>query len=463
MNPEFQRNLWLELPAHRLVAMPAVLLLVFFGAYMAGGSLSFAGAAQALIAVLLIVWGSRLSAESVLNEIIGHTWDAQRMSAISPWDMTWGKLLGSTAFMWYGAVWCVVAFVASPHGDSGLLVRLLLAGLQGQALALFLSMVLARGEPASLRFQVTIAQSLTVMVLLPFLFITMFHRPGVMHWYGMEPAFDAFVMLSQLAFIGWTVLGLYQNMRAELQYTTGPLTWLFFVVFSVIYVAGFDRLLDMTKGTGMPSPAIGRLFVAFCAAVFLTYVCALVEPKSVVRLRRWVGVLSSGRLSQGGQLAPAWIATGAVSLVLALLTVVNIVGVRSPDAPLPVASLSILAAVLCFAVRDLAVFHFLSLHNRSGRGNLIIGLYMIGAYALLPMLFGSAKLTVLVPALVPTASATPEISVMPVAVEAIIAVVMVVQRWRAVRIEGLDPGAGQGAIGHGAAAHGPVGKGGGHH
>ena len=29
MNPELRRNLWLELSTHRLVAMPAVLFLVF--------------------------------------------------------------------------------------------------------------------------------------------------------------------------------------------------------------------------------------------------------------------------------------------------------------------------------------------------------------------------------------------------------------------------------------------------
>lgn len=444
MNPEFQRNLWLELPAHRLVAMPAVLVLVFFAAWLAGGGASFAGAAQLLIALLLIVWGGRLAAEAVLNEVIGHTWDGQRMSAITPWEMTWGKLLGSTAFMWYGAAWCLVAYIGGSHGEPGALFRLVLAGLQAQALALFLSMVLIKGEPVSLRFQVTVAQTLTVLIMVPFLFFTLFNRLDVVHWYGMSPSFDAFITVSQLAFIGWTVLGLYQTMRSELQYSTGPLTWLFFVVFTVIYIAGFDRLQDLTGKSGMPSPAVTRLFISFCAAVLLTYVCALVEPKSIVRLRRWVGMLASGRLAQGGQLSPAWIATGVVALVLAALTVVNIIGLQGGGAPLPVAPLALVAAILLFAVRDLAMFHYLGLYNKAGRGNLTIGLYLLAAYVLVPIMLSAARLDVLVPALVPTAGAPPVVGVLPAAIEAALALVMVVQRWRAVRIEGLELSVGHG-------------------
>ena len=444
MNPEFQRNLWLELPAHRLVAMPAVLVLVFFAAWLAGGSLSFAGAAECLIALLLIVWGSRLAAEAVLNEVIGHTWDSQRMSAISPWDMAWGKLLGTTAFMWYGCAWCVGAFIFSPHGDVGLLVRLLLAGLQSQAMALVLSMVLVRGEPVSLRFQVTMAQSLTVLVMVPFLFFTMFNRPDVVHWYGGAIQFDSFITLSQLVFIGWTVLGLYQMMRAELQYPSGPLTWLFFVVFAVAYLAGFDRLQEFTGKTGMPTPAVTRLFIAFCAGVGMTYVCALVEPKGMVALRRWMGVLQAGRLALGAQLAPAWIAALGIAVLLGALTAVNIVGLNGPSAAVPLGPLSLIAAFLLFTVRDLAMFYYIVLHSRSGRSALAIALYLIAAYFLAPVVLSSARLDALIPILVPTPGTSPSLGVLPVLLEAVAAVAMVLQRWRVVRLQSMETT----AVGH---------------
>lgn len=438
MNPEFQRNLWLELPPHRMVAMPAVLVLVFFAAWLAGGSLSFAGAAQLLIALLLIVWGSRLAAEAVLVEVIGHTWDSQRMSALGPWEMTWGKLAGSTAFMWYGSIWCVIAFVASPHGNITLLIRLLLAGLEAQALALLLSMVLIRGEPDSLRFQVTIAQTVTIMVVVPFLFFTLFNRPDSVHWYGFIIPFDVFVTVFQLAFIGWTVLGAYQMLRTALQYSSGSLTWLMFVVFAVAFIAGFDRLQELVGAAGMPNPAVTRLFIAFGAAIGLTYACAVVEPKSLVRLRQWLVLLLGGRMRQGEQLSPAWFAALVIAVILGVLTIVNIIGVKAPTAPLPVGAVALVVAMMLFTVRDLALFYYLVLYSRFGAGNLAIGVYLVTAYFLLPVILSSARLDGLIPILVPSASGPPELVVLPVFVEALAAVGLVVQRWRAVGVEGLD-------------------------
>ncbi|MEI8394044.1 MAG: hypothetical protein WCF85_04855 [Rhodospirillaceae bacterium] len=438
MNPEFQRNLWLELPPHRLVSMPAVLVLVFFGAWLAGGSVSFAGAAQTLIILLLMVWGSRLAADAVLGEVVNHTWDNQRMSAISPWDMTWGKLLGSTCFMWYGVVWCIAAFLGSPHGDVSQLVRLLLGGLQAQALAMVISMVLLRAEPANLRFQATVAQSISVILMIPFLYVTMIHRPDVIYWYGFTVGFDGFITVSQMLFIAWTVMGLYQIMRAELQYETRSLTWLFFMLFMVAYVAGFDRLQDFTSKAGMPTPAVTRLFVAFCTGIALTYICALIEPKSALRFSRWLMLMRSGRFTHGGRLAPAWAGALGVSIVLCLLTAVNIVGVKGMSAPLPQMPLAFLAAILLFLLRDLAVFYYLVLQGRSGHGGLAIPVYLIAAYFLVPVLMSSARLDPLLPILLPSGAGSPVLTMLAPLAEAVVALVFVLQRWRAMRVEGLE-------------------------
>ena len=435
MNPEFQRNLWLELPPHRMVAMPAVLVLVFFAAWLAGGSISFAGAAQLLIGLLLIIWGSRLAAEAVLAEVIGRTWDTQRMSALGPWEMTWGKLIGSTAFMWYGSIWCVIGFLLSPHGNLVLLIRLLLAGLEAQALALLLSMVLIRGESDSLRFQVTIAQTVTLLVMAPFLFFTMFNRPDSVYWYGFVIPFDVFVTLFQLVFVGWTVLGTYQMLRTALQYAKGSPTWLMFLVFASAFIAGFDHLQSFIASAGMPTPAVNRLFIAFCAAIILTYACAIVEPKSLVRLRQWLALFFAGHVRQGGHLSPAWFSALAVAVVLGALTVVNIVGLKAPGAPFPVGPLALVAAVLLFTVRDLALFYYLVLYSRFGGGNLVIGVYLITAYFLLPVILSSARLESLMPILMPSPSSPPELVVVPVLIEALAAVSLVIRRWRAASAE----------------------------
>ena len=436
MNPEFQRNLWLELPPHRLVAMPAVLMLAFFAAWMAGGSASFAGAAQLLIALLLIIWGGRLAAESVLNEMIGHTWDSQRMSAVTPWEMAWGKLAGSTAFMWYGSLWCFVAFIFSPHGHLITVIRLMLAGAEAQGLALVLSMMLIRGEPANLRFQVTVAQTLTVTAILPFLFFTVINRPETVHWYGSAVSADLFITLSQLLFIGWTVLGVYQLMRGQLQYPTRSVSWLLFVAFAVIYLAGFDHFLRYTANVGMPTAAVTRLYIAYCAAIALTYLCALVEPKSPARMMRWLSLLGDRRVLHGARVSPTWIATLGVAVVAAVVTVINIIGLNGAGAPLPAGPLSLIVAILMFALRDLAAFHYLVLSSHAGgRGSLAIAAYLLGAYFLLPVLMSAIGLEFLLPMVMPVVGAPPLLAVVPSTLWAIVAFVVVRQRWAALVVE----------------------------
>ena len=116
LNPEFQRNLWLELTPHRRVAMPVILGAVFLLVYLSSAHQfgdSTATVAAMLYFILAIVWGTRLAADSVSGEIRDHTWDLQRMSSLQPWSLSWGKLFGSTAFAWYGALLCLVVFAIS--------------------------------------------------------------------------------------------------------------------------------------------------------------------------------------------------------------------------------------------------------------------------------------------------------------------------------------------------------------
>src|SRR3954447_19334004 len=97
MNPEFLRNLWLELTPRRVALMVGILGLIFFAVIVAGGSqYSLFGSAQWLYYLFVVFWGSRNAAMGVVGEIRDRTWDQQRLSALSASTMTWGKLFGST-------------------------------------------------------------------------------------------------------------------------------------------------------------------------------------------------------------------------------------------------------------------------------------------------------------------------------------------------------------------------------
>ena len=104
MNPEFQRNLWLEASPRRL-AWAGVVLLLIYGATVAatrdnplGPLPALGGVGAAVFVACAMIWGARAAASSVLSEISDRTWDFQRLSALDPWAMTWGKLAGGRAW-----------------------------------------------------------------------------------------------------------------------------------------------------------------------------------------------------------------------------------------------------------------------------------------------------------------------------------------------------------------------------
>ena len=68
----------------------------------------------AIIGALLVgAWGSFAVVGSINSEISERTWDQQRLSALSPWQMAWGKLLGSSIYPWFGGAICAAVACAA--------------------------------------------------------------------------------------------------------------------------------------------------------------------------------------------------------------------------------------------------------------------------------------------------------------------------------------------------------------
>ena len=160
LNPEFRRNLWLELTPQRLILMPIVLGLIFaIGAQFDKHSdAAIALTANLVFGVLVVLWGCRRAAASVAGEVREGTWDWQRMSAITPWTMAWGKLLGSTAFVWYGGIICLAALAyayagrAAPSSIAIFVASTAMAGLIGHCVSLSASSCRSRFRCGSTAF-----------------------------------------------------------------------------------------------------------------------------------------------------------------------------------------------------------------------------------------------------------------------------------------------------------------------
>ena len=148
-NPEFQRQLWLNwrpslaLWTLLLCSLILALPLVLSDAHERLASLG--------LTAVFGLWASTtgyasvLAARSLSEEVRQHTWDWQRLSALTPWQMAWGKLLGATVPAWlYAALFGVTSVVAASvwellwgaHRAWHLLMLAVLWGLAAQAWAM---------------------------------------------------------------------------------------------------------------------------------------------------------------------------------------------------------------------------------------------------------------------------------------------------------------------------------------
>ena len=138
INPEFRRNLWLELSPQRLVLMVSVLgIIAALTVYLGNDPVKEGSTAHALLIVFSALglmlaggWGSFTVLASINSEVAERTWDQQRLSALSPWQMAWGKLLGASIYPWLGGLLCAAVVLVSglllPNSNPPRLILLLL-------------------------------------------------------------------------------------------------------------------------------------------------------------------------------------------------------------------------------------------------------------------------------------------------------------------------------------------------
>ena len=271
-NPEFRRQLWLELTPYRLAGIPLLLAGVFYIAYLADNSRIGAAMETASVVIFLgltFLWGNRQAAESVIAEMRDRTWDWQRMSSIDPWSLSWGKLFGSTICAWYGGAFCIAVYFAAtgdPAYDSIRMAAMLVLGAvfcQSSGLLAGLQLIVIKDRGYSRSFSSGFI--LLSLLALPAIIPKMTHK-GSFFWYGAEYFKTDFLIGSLLCFDSWLIAGIYFLVREEFKFRTAPVAWPAFTLFMMIYAAGFAGNFP-EKSCFSPS----RLMVAFAVACVLTY------------------------------------------------------------------------------------------------------------------------------------------------------------------------------------------------
>ena len=387
MNPELQRNLWLEITLHRLVMVPGVIIAaaaLINAVDPNGAALNELAIVGFLIATM--VWGARQAANSVLEEARAHTWDIQRMCALSPWRMTWGKLLGATAISWYAGLCCLLIFFGSGTTagyEHALVVILVLAvAVFAQATALIGALAgLHRGNALQSRIA-----NLLVLALLAVLLsnvTSMFSPQASVSWFSLDLQRLPFVALTAVLFAAWAVLGASRAMSKELKIGTWPGPWLAFAGFVAVFAAGFTDI------EARPSIELARCLFATLTltAIVQSYIAAFAYPSDSIQFRRIERAVGMGRWGHALEELPLWCVSAVVALAAALTSTALGTAPQFTNQRLDNLGPVSLAAALMM-LRDLGLLSYFSMTIRSGRAEastlVYIGILDGLAPALLP-------------------------------------------------------------------------------
>lgn len=432
-SPEFRRNLWLEMTPYRLIGMPLVLGIIFFLAYLLDdGRLDQGVASTALtfFVILTILWGTRMSSESVVGEIRDHTWDNQRMSILGPWAMTWGKLLGSTIYPWYGALFCLIAYIlaapaASPVSVARIILLMIALGLFSQAIGLLASLQAIRKSRVYGRSQAAGFLILGIVVTMPILSLAFGDLPDPTFFGIQLPAFD-FLLGSLFIFLTWTIIGISRVMRAELQIKGYPWVWCSFVLFLMIYCSGFigPEIKFEVQLTATPV----RVITAFHIAVGLVYFMAFNEKKDPIAFKRMIQAVRDKAWSRVLENLPCWLATLALVLATGMLLTTILVSAYISDSAAGRFS-TYAPAVILFLLRDLGLLLFLNLGRSPKRADMLTILFLVLLYGVIPMIFKALELDVLTGLFWPRFDFSPLIILSAGLIEAGLVSWLLVKRW----------------------------------
>lgn len=433
-NPELTRNLWLELTPHRLISMPAVLGLLFAFAATASQDL-VPGLALGLFGLVTILWGASLCSEAMLEEFRQGTWDTQRLSAMGPWQLAWGKLMGAPVFSWYGGGICLVVFALTTDGTAASNAPLpTVLGALPTVLGALAMAVLTQAMGAILGL--TAARSGTrtrssLFIVFIFLFVSYgawlpgsLARWDAVMWFGVAMSPVWFAVFSLWAFAAWGIVGFWRMLCGELQLRKPPLAWLGFAVFLTIYAAGLvnGRLPEAP-------PAQVFAFVAFSITISLSYGVVLFEQRNFISLRRLALHWHSGNLRRVWEEIPCWTVTLLLALVAALYLALQGIPV-STFGPVSIAVGTMPLVLGLFALRDIALLYFFSLGQRPQRALLATMIYLGLLYWLLPSLLDAAGLDALAAWLRPGITREATLGIAAGLANAAAGVALMVWRWR---------------------------------
>lgn len=437
LSPELQRNLWLELSPYRLAGMPLILAAVLYLGYVSddytfGGRV--ASVSIGLYFIISLIWGTKLAAETIMNEIRDHTWDGQRMSSLSPWELTTGKLFGSTAYSWYGALFCLAAYWLAAD-DAGRATRtalaLLLTGLLAHTVSLLASLLALQKERRYNRSQTAMLLLFGIVIAGPF-FSLVLGRSSTVTWFGASYDNHDFLLVSLGAYAAWGVTGVNRLMRLELQMKNLPWYWYGFVLFLMVHLAGFSHGSnhggDHLMALASPAP-----LTAYFVAMGSVYFMAFMERKDFLSLQGLLRLVESGESRRLLERAPRWLLTLPLVMLAGLFLLLTTRNGTAGDAFTLAAYVS---ASFLFLLRDLGIIVFCNLGRKTKRADVLAFITLALLHGVFPATLTAMKLKHATLLFWPGTDQFPFLGSAAAMVELVLAVWLVSVRWKSRLAEG---------------------------
>ena len=432
LNPEFRRNLWLEISHFRLISMPMVLGAIIYLAYLTDDNQMAKGVSSVsagLFFLISMVWGTKLASESIMNEIRDHTWDGQRMSVITPWQLTWGKLFGATLYTWYGALICIcflaLSTVESQAGNlPKTMLMLMLTGVLAHAVSLLASLMAIRKERKISKSQTAAILILGLVVAGPF-FEMALGGSSIVKWFSRNYSRIDFLLASVLAYAFWAIAGVYRMMRLELRMKNSPWPWSCFVLFMMLYGAGFFHGSRQVGSHAIASSSPAFL-AAYCISLGAIYLTAIAERKDILLLQAVARAVSAGNWRRLLEQAPRWVLTIpiTVSAGIALFVTADV-----PDSG-PNQNIAFVVTSLLFMSRDMAIMLFCNLGKNTRRADMLFVLCLLLLYGIFPAILSAIKVDNATLLFWPRVDLHPVLGCVAALLESLVMTTLVILRWK---------------------------------
>lgn len=451
LNPEFQRNLWLHLGWQRMMAAFIVGVTIAYAIFLVSDYGKVSYAANLISTIILGMWGPRRAADALAEEVAGGTWEGQRMSGLSAWAMSWGKLVGGCSFVWYcGALSLTIyiyvgAKLGFPGGRAGnfwLGIYLVLIGAcLAHAVALAVALVRLRKTVQYRRLTITLAQTCGLVVYLavsgggtaPVLDEDSF-TPGFGYVYDSAFSWPLIRAVLGTVFVVWAIIAVFRLMRGELQYRAWPWLWMLFLAFCAALAAG----IAPWPGGGM----IGAALPAFVVMVLLTYLAGVADRRDPIRYRSGLIALRRGDFGRAAAELPWWLVSYVATIVAACICLVALKAMEHSDWPGSLTELllrvrllsldhltSTILLMLLFLARDLMFLLWLSFGEWRNRSDITWLVYLALIYWPVGIILISAGYSQYTTVVLPLATDDLMLNFGPIAIQLAIMGVMLRQRW----------------------------------